>query len=101
MRGPTRTTPRTPSPPLEKLVSCKSSPSMSIISCTLLSRTRGTSPRCVETVLRLLTSSRLPPVIKVHTIDPQGEDSGVVYSEMQGRENTSGDLMSLQYVPGL
>ncbi|KAI9460971.1 Metalloenzyme, LuxS/M16 peptidase-like protein [Lactarius psammicola] len=32
----------------------------------------------------------------VHHIDPQGEDSGVVYSEMQGRENTSGDLMSLQ-----
>ena len=39
--------------------------------------------------------------MKVHHIDPQGEDSGVVYSEMQGRENTSGDLMSLQYVPGL
>jgi Zn-dependent M16 (insulinase) family peptidase len=34
----------------------------------------------------------------VHHIDPQGSDSGVVYSEMQGRENTSGDLMSLQYV---
>ena len=34
----------------------------------------------------------------MHHIDPQGEDSGVVYSEMQGRENTSGDLMSLQYV---
>jgi len=32
----------------------------------------------------------------VHHIDPQGEDSGVVYSEMQGRENTSGDLMALQ-----
>jgi len=35
---------------------------------------------------------------EVHHIDPQGEDSGVVYSEMQGRENTSGDLMALQYV---
>ncbi|KAH8988959.1 Metalloenzyme, LuxS/M16 peptidase-like protein [Lactarius akahatsu] len=33
---------------------------------------------------------------EVHHIDPQGEDSGVVYSEMQGRENTSGDLMSLE-----
>lgn len=33
---------------------------------------------------------------EVHHIDPQGEDSGVVYSEMQGRQNTSGDLMSLQ-----
>ncbi|KAI0051676.1 hypothetical protein FA95DRAFT_1586997 [Auriscalpium vulgare] len=35
-------------------------------------------------------------VTEVHHIDPQGEDSGVVYSEMQGRENTSGDLMSLK-----
>lgn len=35
-------------------------------------------------------------VTEVHHIDPQGEDSGVVYSEMQGRENTPGDLMSLQ-----
>ncbi|KAI0307721.1 Metalloenzyme, LuxS/M16 peptidase-like protein [Multifurca ochricompacta] len=35
-------------------------------------------------------------ITEVHHIDPQGEDSGVVYSEMQGRENTSGDLMSLQ-----
>ncbi|KAI0734519.1 Metalloenzyme, LuxS/M16 peptidase-like protein [Fomitopsis betulina] len=32
----------------------------------------------------------------VHHIDGKGEDSGVVYSEMQGRENTSQDLMSLQ-----
>jgi hypothetical protein len=31
-------------------------------------------------------------------MNPQGEDSGVVYSEMQGRENTSGDLMALEYV---
>ena len=35
---------------------------------------------------------------QVHHIDPKGEDSGVVYSEMQGRENTSGDLMSLRSV---
>lgn len=33
---------------------------------------------------------------EVHHINPQGEDSGVVYSEMQGRENTSMDLMSVQ-----
>ena len=32
----------------------------------------------------------------MHHIDPKGEDSGVVYSEMQGRENTSMDLMSLR-----
>ncbi|KAF7306997.1 hypothetical protein MIND_00492500 [Mycena indigotica] len=35
-------------------------------------------------------------VTEVHHIDPKGQDSGVVYSEMQGRENTSGDLMALQ-----
>ncbi|KAJ6575205.1 Metalloenzyme, LuxS/M16 peptidase-like protein [Mycena capillaripes] len=35
-------------------------------------------------------------VTEVHHIDPKGHDSGVVYSEMQGRENTSGDLMALQ-----
>lgn len=33
---------------------------------------------------------------EVHHIDAKGEDSGVVYSEMQGRENTSGDLMQLK-----
>jgi len=32
---------------------------------------------------------------EVHHIDPEGRDSGVVYSEMQGRENSSGDLMNL------
>lgn len=36
-------------------------------------------------------------VTEVHHIDPQGEDSGVVYSEMQGRENTPGDLMALKF----
>ncbi|KZT72760.1 hypothetical protein DAEQUDRAFT_663389 [Daedalea quercina L-15889] len=35
-------------------------------------------------------------VTEVHHIDGKGEDSGVVYSEMQGRENTSQDLMALQ-----
>ncbi|KAK0478409.1 Metalloenzyme, LuxS/M16 peptidase-like protein [Armillaria novae-zelandiae] len=35
-------------------------------------------------------------VTEVHHIDPSGQDSGVVYSEMQGRENTSGDLMALR-----
>ena len=34
----------------------------------------------------------------MHHIDDKGRDSGVVYSEMQGRQNTSGDLMSLEYV---
>ena len=32
---------------------------------------------------------------QIHHIDPKGQDAGVVYSEMQGRQNTSGDLMSL------
>jgi Zn-dependent M16 (insulinase) family peptidase len=35
-------------------------------------------------------------VTEVHNINGKGEDSGVVYSEMQGRENGSGDLMHLR-----
>ncbi|KAI9060189.1 hypothetical protein FKP32DRAFT_1595582 [Trametes sanguinea] len=35
-------------------------------------------------------------ITEVHHIDGQGQDSGVVYSEMQGRENTAGDLMALR-----
>ncbi|KAK4055201.1 hypothetical protein OIV83_000481 [Microbotryomycetes sp. JL201] len=35
-------------------------------------------------------------VTEVHNINGKGEDSGVVYSEMQGRENGSGDLMQLR-----
>lgn len=35
-------------------------------------------------------------VTEVHHITPAAEDAGVVYSEMQGRENTSGDLASLR-----
>ena len=35
---------------------------------------------------------------QVHHIDPTGQDAGVVYCEMQGRENKSSDLMSLQSV---
>ncbi|WWC71010.1 uncharacterized protein I206_104963 [Kwoniella pini CBS 10737] len=35
-------------------------------------------------------------VTEVYHINGAGEDSGVVYSEMQGRENTSGDLMALE-----
>ncbi|TCD61425.1 hypothetical protein EIP91_008439 [Steccherinum ochraceum] len=35
-------------------------------------------------------------VTEVHHVNGSGEDSGVVYSEMQGRENTAPDLMALQ-----
>lgn len=35
-------------------------------------------------------------ITEVHHIDAKGQDSGVVYSEMQGRQNTSGDLMALR-----
>jgi Zn-dependent M16 (insulinase) family peptidase len=35
-------------------------------------------------------------VTEVHHINGTGEDAGVVYSEMQARENTAGDLMALQ-----
>lgn len=34
-------------------------------------------------------------ITEVYHIDPTGRDSGVVFSEMEGRENTSGDLMAL------
>ena len=37
-------------------------------------------------------------VTEVHHINGAGEDAGVVYSEMQARENSAGDLMALQYV---
>jgi Zn-dependent M16 (insulinase) family peptidase len=32
----------------------------------------------------------------VHHINGAAEDAGVVYSEMQARENSAGDLMALQ-----
>jgi hypothetical protein len=35
---------------------------------------------------------------QVHHINGAGEDAGVVYSEMQARENQSGDLMALEWV---
>lgn len=35
-------------------------------------------------------------VTEVHHINGAGEDAGVVYSEMQARENSAGDLMALQ-----
>lgn len=34
--------------------------------------------------------------MKVHHIDPTGADSGVVYSEMQGIENTPSNLMDIK-----
>jgi len=34
---------------------------------------------------------------QVHHINGAGEDAGVVYSEMQARENQSGDLMALRW----
>jgi Zn-dependent M16 (insulinase) family peptidase len=33
---------------------------------------------------------------QVHHINGKGEDAGVVYSEMQARENTAGDLIALK-----
>lgn len=35
---------------------------------------------------------------EVYHQNGKGEDAGVVYSEMQGRENNSGDLMAHVYV---
>lgn len=36
-------------------------------------------------------------VTEVYHVNGKGEDAGVVFSEMQGRENSSGDLMQLEY----
>lgn len=36
-------------------------------------------------------------VTEVYHVNGKGEDAGVVFSEMQGRENSSGDLMQLQF----
>lgn len=38
---------------------------------------------------------------EVYHINGKGEDAGVVYSEMQARENQAGDLMALAWVSGL
>ncbi|KZW02722.1 hypothetical protein EXIGLDRAFT_732962 [Exidia glandulosa HHB12029] len=35
-------------------------------------------------------------ITEVHHVDVEGRDSGVVYSEMQGRENTPGDIAALR-----
>ena len=34
----------------------------------------------------------------MHHINEDGEDAGVVYSEMQGRESSAGDIMALECV---
>ncbi|PVF93786.1 hypothetical protein CPB86DRAFT_714671 [Serendipita vermifera] len=36
-------------------------------------------------------------ITEVHHIDKEGKDAGVVYSEMQGRQNTAPDLIDLAY----
>jgi hypothetical protein len=46
--------------------------------------------------LRYSTSSGC--LTEVHHINDEGKDAGVVYSEMQGRQNQSGDLMELAMV---
>lgn len=46
----------------------------------------------------LLNKFSKKAVIQVHHIDSKGQDSGVVYSEMQGRENTPSDLMAFRFV---
>lgn len=42
------------------------------------------------------TMTKAAFLTEVHHMNAKGENSGVVYSEMQGRENTSGDLMGLR-----
>lgn len=80
--------------PLESRDFCNSCPSMSTTSYTLLSRMLGSLFSSVTAFTGLTPCARF--VTEVHHIDGKGHDSGVVYSEMQGRENTSGDLMALK-----
>lgn len=45
-----------------------------------------------------VSSHYFPSFRQVHHIDENGEDAGVVYSEMQGRESSAGDIMALECV---
>jgi Zn-dependent M16 (insulinase) family peptidase len=57
----------------------------------------GSDPVYVDHILHpTITDASF--VTEVHHINGAGEDAGVVYSEMQARENTAGDLMALQCV---
>jgi Zn-dependent M16 (insulinase) family peptidase len=49
------------------------------------------------TLSRIVTdnSTSTGCLTEVHHINGEGKDAGVVYSEMQGRQNQSGDLMEL------
>jgi Zn-dependent M16 (insulinase) family peptidase len=51
-----------------------------------------------EVHISSLTSIVLINPRQVHHINAKGENSGVVYSEMQGRQNTAADLMAHVYV---
>ena len=44
---------------------------------------------------KLIYSTSSGCLTEVHHINGEGKDAGVVYSEMQGRQNQSGDLMEL------
>lgn len=47
------------------------------------------------TIMSLMNSTSSGCLTEVHHINGEGKDAGVVYSEMQGRQNQSGDLMEL------
>lgn len=44
---------------------------------------------------KLISSTTSGCLTEVHNINGEGKDAGVVYSEMQGRQNQSTDLMEL------
>jgi Zn-dependent M16 (insulinase) family peptidase len=53
-------------------------------------------PQCPSSPVSVFTCSTSSGCLtEVHHINGEGKDAGVVYSEMQGRQNQSGDLMEL------
>lgn len=50
---------------------------------------------CSRLSPKLIYSTSSGCLTEVHHINGEGKDAGVVYSEMQGRQNQSGDLMEL------
>jgi hypothetical protein len=52
--------------------------------------------QCPFSTVRADHSTSSGCLTEVHHINGEGKDAGVVYSEMQGRQNQSGDLMELE-----
>jgi hypothetical protein len=76
-----------PSQPLEKRHSFE------FFRCTLI--TSSMRPCIILWRITLTNRTSSGCLTEVYHINGEGKDAGVVYSEMQGRQNQSGDLMEL------